>query len=239
MQKRVAYFGDVHGALDQLKLLYGMLQHYSLDAIEHCGDLIDRGPDSGGVVQFCREHNISGVLGNHESVILQYPTKTGNMPKNPDKLRSIESLNQDPRNMEYIRALPYHKFNGKLLHTHAGMSQFQPLDRQRIMWCIASMIHPDHPDRVQWMEKTRKGVPESVLRESGWVRWYEVYKHEFDMVVGHRCLNTEDGKAGVHKCDHGPTIHFVDTGAWFHKNLTALIYPDNIYVSTKLGEYRL
>ena len=61
-------FGDVHGESKQLEELiqvakarYGDdVQFYSL------GDIIDRGPDSSGVLDLCVQHNVKGVLGNHE-----------------------------------------------------------------------------------------------------------------------------------------------------------------------------
>jgi hypothetical protein len=236
---RKAFIGDIHGAADELEKLYKMLQNYSLDAIEHCGDLIDRGPDPGGVIQFCRENAIGGILGNHESVILQYPTAQGNLPKNPDKLRSYLALTADPKNLEYVRSLPYWKMHGNLLHVHAGISAHQPLTDQGILYCTASMVHPDFPGKTKWMNMTREGIPEETLRSQGWRRWYEVYNLEHDVVVGHRSIEKTAGEAEVYQCAHGPKIFFVDTGAWFHKNLTAVIYPDKIFVSTKMGEYKL
>lgn len=248
---RKAFIGDIHGALPQLEQLHRMLQHYSLDAIEHCGDLVDRGPDPQGVVQFCRERGIGGVQGNHESVLLQYPVK-GTIPNNPDKARSLAAITKDPRDLEYLQALPYYKIHDdRLLHVHAGMDPFRPFQQQGIMWCCASLVHPKHPDKVRWMVKDRKGVPEEVNREQGWVRWYEAYCLHYDMVFGHHVFTTNgnEGKksdlegdkftAWKYQTAHGPKLYGVDTGGWFTKNLTALIYPDEIFVSTTLGEYRL
>jgi serine/threonine protein phosphatase 1 len=238
--KRIAIFGDVHGALDQLERLYKMLENYSLDAVEHCGDLIDRGPDPAGVIQFCRENSISGVLGNHESVILQYPTREGNLPRNPDKLRTYGELLKDPRNFAYLATLPYYKIHSdRLLHCHAGMNPYLAWKDQDLMWATVSLVHPMQPGKTQWAGKTKTGIPEDVMRKHGWVRWYEAYRYHYDVVVGHRCLHSTEGRADVHQTPRGARIYHVDTGAWYHENLTAVIYPDEIFVSTKLGEYRL
>jgi serine/threonine protein phosphatase 1 len=235
--KRIAIIGDVHGAIEQLELLHRMLQHYPLDAIEHCGDLIDRGPDPQGVVQFCRERNISGVLGNHESVILQYPLK-GTIPKNPDKARSLEAITKDPRDLEYLRSLPYYKIHGdKLLHVHAGIHPHLPLQQQGLMFCKASLVHPNETEKVYWLGVDRKGISEEVHRKEGWFRWYEQYALPYDVVFGH--MTFDQGPAFKHKALNGKSLYGVDTGGWFTKNLTALIYPDEIFVSTLLGEYRL
>ena len=71
MKKKIACFGDAHGALDSLVELYSMLCWESLDELWHLGDLIDRGPDSEGVVAFCREFGIKGIMGNHEGAMLE------------------------------------------------------------------------------------------------------------------------------------------------------------------------
>ena len=89
------------------------------------------------------------------------------------------------------------------------------------------------------MGETRSGEKEADLRAQGWVAWYESYNQPYDIVVGHWSLENTGGKAERIEAGNGQSIFFVDTGAWFHHNLTALIYPDEIFVSTKLGEYRL
>lgn len=102
MKKRIAWFGDVHGALDSLLELYSMLCWESLDEIWHLGDLIDRGPDSEGVVSFCREFGIKGIIGNHEGAMLEKFIKNKTPPKkNPDKIRTYHQLMRDQRNEEY------------------------------------------------------------------------------------------------------------------------------------------
>lgn len=79
---RVYAIGDIHGRLDLLDQLL-----FRIDADERArggarsqliflGDLVDRGPDSAGVVQRCLELKESGravrfLLGNHEEVFLK------------------------------------------------------------------------------------------------------------------------------------------------------------------------
>ena len=74
---KVAIFGDVHGQSNLLKKLIekiyaeeGQIDLYNL------GDLIDRGPDSSGVIELCINHNIKGILGNHETY-LRHLIQTG------------------------------------------------------------------------------------------------------------------------------------------------------------------
>ncbi|KAF7532895.1 hypothetical protein G7054_g7525 [Neopestalotiopsis clavispora] len=64
--------GDVHGQLKELKALLAKVE-YSKERGDHViftGDLINKGPDSSGVVQLAMDIGASGVRGNHEDRIL-------------------------------------------------------------------------------------------------------------------------------------------------------------------------
>lgn len=64
MSRGAAVIGDIHGESEQLERL---LEKIGPDRdVYHVGDLIDRGPDSRGVIQICIDRGIQGVLGNHE-----------------------------------------------------------------------------------------------------------------------------------------------------------------------------
>jgi serine/threonine protein phosphatase 1 len=78
--QRVYAIGDVHGRLDLLDALLGMIEadNASRDmaevALVFLGDLIDRGPDSRGTLDRVRSgfdwaHTVS-LMGNHEAVLL-------------------------------------------------------------------------------------------------------------------------------------------------------------------------
>lgn len=65
--------GDVHGHLALLENLYAQVQK-KWPGVRVClaGDLVDRGPDSKGVVQFAIDHSLDCVLGNHDEMFLSY-----------------------------------------------------------------------------------------------------------------------------------------------------------------------
>jgi serine/threonine protein phosphatase 1 len=64
MSGPVAVCGDIHGRLDLLdRLLCALPPGVPL---VHCGDLVDRGPDSRGVLQRLIDVGARGVRGNHE-----------------------------------------------------------------------------------------------------------------------------------------------------------------------------
>jgi serine/threonine protein phosphatase 1 len=79
---RVYAIGDVHGRLDLLRNLLRQIEEDTADRpdartlIVFLGDLIDRGPDSAGVLEFLRRYRPPTIepvflMGNHEEVMLR------------------------------------------------------------------------------------------------------------------------------------------------------------------------
>jgi diadenosine tetraphosphatase ApaH/serine/threonine PP2A family protein phosphatase len=235
--KRVAAFGDVHGRLDLLIELYKKLEWESLDEIRHSGDLIDRGPDSSGVVSFCREKGIAGVMGNHESTMLERYINKGQTPQSKDKLRTFTQLMNGPKeDIEYLRTLPYLHIDDeiKTAFVHGGLYPFRPFHAQPIPnISFLGMIRPfDTPGETRWFTKDKKGRLEEENRKEGWVRWYEAWDGEYRVVFGHSVFRYQPM---IHK--PGPGIGEcigVDTGAVWSGQLTAVILPDLRFVSTPL-----
>lgn len=230
MSKRIAVFGDVHGCIHELTELHKMLQWESLDEIRHCGDLVDRGPDSAAVVAFCRENNIQGVKGNHDGVIVNWIDR-GQIPRNPDKARTISQLT-NPLDVDYLRSLPYLHVDDalNLVTVHGGLLPSVPFqDQTEMMVCRLAMINPKYPGKVRWFGLDRNGVPEEENRKDGWVRWYEVYDHHYDVVFGHTVF-----QAGpfVHKNENSGRCIGVDTGCNWSGQLTAVIMPDLKFIQT-------
>lgn len=68
---RLIFVGDVHGCLDELKVLMKRVRFTAeRDHLITTGDLISKGPDSAGTVEFVRKLGASCVRGNHEDRIL-------------------------------------------------------------------------------------------------------------------------------------------------------------------------
>jgi hypothetical protein len=64
---RTIFIGDVHGCLDELKKMVRTLKPQPEDRIILLGDLINRGPDSAGVIGYVYESKFECILGNHEN----------------------------------------------------------------------------------------------------------------------------------------------------------------------------
>jgi serine/threonine protein phosphatase 1 len=74
MAARTLALGDIHGCLDQLDALLRSIAPTSDDRLVLLGDLVDRGPDSKGVLDrtlsMSRTHHITVVMGNHEQMMM-------------------------------------------------------------------------------------------------------------------------------------------------------------------------
>ncbi len=73
---RTIFIGDVHGMARELSALLARVQPTSFDRVVFLGDLIDKGPDSPGVVRLARtlasRIPVVLVLGNHEDKHARY-----------------------------------------------------------------------------------------------------------------------------------------------------------------------
>ena len=96
---RLVAIGDVHGCLKELEELLKLIQPSVKDLVVFLGDLVDRGPDSKGVVDCVRELQLTypyvfSVLGNHceKHVRAEYHLELSRYNpgyKNPIKVRSF------------------------------------------------------------------------------------------------------------------------------------------------------
>ncbi|KAJ5182801.1 hypothetical protein N7492_000417 [Penicillium capsulatum] len=71
-RRRLIVVGDVHGCKEELVALLDKVSFSIVhgDHLIFAGDIINKGPDSGGVVDLAREYSASCVRGNHEDRIL-------------------------------------------------------------------------------------------------------------------------------------------------------------------------
>jgi len=71
--KRTIIIGDVHGCLKELNaLLDRLMPFHPGDRVISLGDMLDKGPDSVGVVRRLMGIGTELVLGNHEEKLLRY-----------------------------------------------------------------------------------------------------------------------------------------------------------------------
>ncbi len=111
---RVYAIGDVHGCLGQLRdlhsaiaadlELFGTAEH----RIVHCGDYVDRGPDSAATVEYligfaCKDPDVVCLYGNHEDELLGFledPDHWGRVWLTYGGRQTLTSYGVDLSNME-------------------------------------------------------------------------------------------------------------------------------------------
>lgn len=238
MQKRIAAISDIHACYIELEELYNALCWQSLDEIWHIGDVVDRGLDSHKTIQFLVQKNIKGVMGNHcQSIINHWETfcRTGSLPKNPDKSKTIKEINQE--DVDYLKTLPnIHVFDDlSLILVHGGLFPNLSLWQQPHNVIRAQMIHPNHFPKSKWFVEDHDGTPEAELRKQGWKAWYELYDFQEDCIYGH----TSYYQPKIYQPKgYGKTI-CIDTGSSFGGSLTACIYSSDksfYFISVKNKE---
>jgi serine/threonine protein phosphatase 1 len=128
---RIIVIGDVHGCYAELLDLLDQLQVGKDDRLVFLGDLVNRGPDSHGVVSLVRSlPNTLCLMGNHELRLLRYRKE-----RDPKILKDYdwETVRQlDEQDWRYIEDLPltHHLPDLQTVCVHGGFLPDQPWNRQ-------------------------------------------------------------------------------------------------------------
>ena len=129
---RKIIIGDVHGCLSELEALLDMCSLQPADQLFFIGDLIDKGPDSVGVVKYVYELslklNVKLILGNHEEKFLRYLRNKKENPKAlkemiilPDFLTLEENLTEEELNFLYQSYYSFRIADTNILIIHGGL----------------------------------------------------------------------------------------------------------------------
>lgn len=146
--------GDVHGCVDELRLLLNRLPRTSETTIVFLGDYIDRGPSSREVIETVLElgqqSQVVALMGNHEAMFIDYlddPTSSaaGAFIYNGGSATLASYADGDgvviPRaHDEFLRSLPILYQSEQNVFVHAGLPQIAldqidlERDRSAILW---------------------------------------------------------------------------------------------------------
>lgn len=227
--------GDVHGCLDELKILHKVaVEENSGRDFEHVilvGDLVNKGPKSAEVVKYCRSQKPRGWLsirGNHDNgaikAALGDPKQSGK-----SKYSWVDNLNSE--DVAYMTQLPYTiRIPGEywgsdtvvndILIVHAGLLPGVNLEDQTVETMVT----------VRNVENMGNGRYEYQAKETSTsVAWAKAWGGPEHIIFGH------DAKR---KLQLEPNATGLDTGACYGFELTGVILPENRRVSVKsLEEY--
>lgn len=216
--ERVYAVGDIHGRRDLLDCLIHAIDEDDAQrapartTVILLGDLIDRGPDSAGVIAAAREwamrRRVRIIAGNHEEMlllafhkedvlrsflrhggretVLSYPVDRGAYAE--ADFEGVQALMREaipPADLEFIRGFEDVIRIGDYLFVHAGIAPEVPIEEQR-------------PGDLRW-------IREPFLSHSG----------DHGCVVVHGHTITDDTVLRPNRIG-------IDTGAYFSGRLTAL-----------------
>src|SRR5580698_7607880 len=92
MNGRLIAIGDIHGCHLEFAEMLDRLELERADRLVLLGDLVNRGPDSGKVLDLARQHRAISLLGNHELRLLKSRRTGEKKYLREDDLETFEHL---------------------------------------------------------------------------------------------------------------------------------------------------
>ncbi len=229
--KRHIFIGDIHGCLEEFdELLQKISYNPNSDRVILLGDLIDRGPDSVGVVQRARELRLECVMGNHEHKFIKWFRSQGTRVDVYDRRDFYSKLSD--QDIAYIQDMPLYIELDDVVAVHAGLKPGIALSNQSkddLMY----LRYTDSDRRFISLKKISKLGKE----ETGAVFWTQFWHGPKSVVYGHNVHSYETPL--IEEISPGVTCYGLDTGCCFGGHLTALIWEtkEMIQVQAKRAYY--
>jgi len=213
--KRTIFIGDIHACLEELKDLLKLMDYDpNFDRVILLGDLVDRGPDSIGVLRYVRQMGFECVRGNHDNKILKWYNNNKQHYQSPGQAY-YQDLNDE--DIEFIFKMPtYIKVTDNVIAVHAGLKPYIPIEKQK----------PDDLMHLRYRDSNGKFVSLRTIWKLGKEGadahfWTESWSGPESVFYGHNVCGLdqpliEEVKPGV-KC------YGLDTGCCFGGKLTAFV----------------
>lgn len=216
--------GDIHGCLPELIELMDKLKFDpSIDELICVGDLVERGPDSTGVVRYVQKNGTS-VCGNHDIKMIKYyghqkilsTNKQYKVPMylSPEKQKVYDDLSVN--DLEWLTTLPKKIYlkDQNLLIIHAGVMPYtHPMYQADNVYMYCRYLDSQTKKQVH-LNKDFKRPDNSIF-------WTEVYQDDINIVYGHEVHDLHSPRIETNAC--GAVTYGIDTGCCFDGHLTALV----------------
>lgn len=197
---KIYTIGDVHGCRVELEKLLEKLKLGPTDLVIFLGDLVNRGPDSAGVLKIARElPTARSILGNHELRLLDYHRHGDERLLKPYDWETLDQLGgTDWAQMKAFEDRLYFPAVDTLL-VHGGLLPDEPWEKQSTE--VITQIQSYNPKRKRWGK--RREVP-------GGTTWMKFWKGPPFVVCGHtprrRVLHKKWSMCIDTACVHGNTL---------------------------------
>jgi len=200
---RVLVVGDVHGCLVELRELIALAGLGTGDRVIALGDVVDRGPDSAGVLDLLRTSgNVVSLMGNHERKHVR--SSRGEVPAVlSQQIVRKELGDRYPAAVAFMETFaPWIELPEALL-VHGFWEPGVPLRSQKPAVIIGTL------SGEQYLAKHYRQP------------WYDLYDGDRPLIVGHHdYLHT--GSPLIHK----DRVYGLDTGCCYGGRLTGLLLPE-------------
>lgn len=185
MSGRTIVVGDVHGCLGELEALLGAVGLRADDRLWFTGDLVNRGPDSAGVVRLARQLGARTVQGNHDEAHVRYRRHLASGSRRPLRgdlaslspmFRTVHASLSDA-DVAWLAAAPtLAPLGGSWILVHAGLRPGRPLSA------------PDRPRTLRWLRRDDGRMLTMEERDAdpgAAVHWSERWGGPWSVLYGH------------------------------------------------------
>jgi bis(5'-nucleosyl)-tetraphosphatase (symmetrical) len=118
---RRIFIGDIQGCRAELEALLEVLRYDpSSDVLHPVGDLVNRGPDSLGVVRLLKGLGALSVLGNHELHLFQVAAGR-RPPRAGDTLAPLLAADERDALLAWLASMPFVRVFPDIYQVHAGL----------------------------------------------------------------------------------------------------------------------
>ena len=212
MNGRLIAIGDIHGCHLEFAELLAQLALTKDDRLVLLGDLVNRGPDSGKVLDLARAYRATALLGNHELRLLKCH-RTGDQrflkEKDYDTFVRLQ-----PGDWDFLEKMPlmFEEPELNVVFVHGGFLPGEPWQKQPAE-VVTRIQVVDHDGKA----RKRSDAPDAPT-------WAELWSGPPYVVYGHT------PRPSIHKLKWSAGI---DTGCVMGGHLTAYVLPEKRFIQVK------
>lgn len=202
------FIGDIHGCSRELALLLTEIAPKKSDRIILLGDLINKGPDPGGVWRIVKRLGCECLRGNHENDHLRWAANRRRPKPETVATRKLMAKRDYAEFLRFAEEMPSYLATDEFVAVHAALKDGIALEEQR-----EDVLTGDVNLRPIWKDTVDLGRP---------------------LVVGHKRYNTEWRKPYIIR----GRFYGLDSGCVYGGKLTALALPSGkIWQVPALADY--
>lgn len=196
--------GDIHGCNEELQTLLDRAGLAADDQIISIGDIVDRGPDSAGALNFFRQNpQARAIMGNHERKHVRWLRRELRPAASQVIARYQIGETDYPSAVAFMDSLPRYLELPDAILVHGFYEPGVPLNEQRETVIVGTLSGEDH------------------LRKHYKWPWYELYDGPKPLIVGHR-----DYTDRMQVLNYQDKVYGLDTRCVYGGSLTGLLLPD-------------